>query len=101
MLLDIFGFEIFEENGFEQLCINYCNEILQNYFNFVIFTSEKQLYAAEEVICETIEFKDNSAVIKEIETLFSSFFFCLIYIFLARLYDKFFFYCKLILTTAY
>lgn len=46
-LLDIFGFEIFTENSFEQLCINYCNEILQNHFNFVIFMSEKSLYATE------------------------------------------------------
>ena len=46
-LLDIFGFEIFTENSFEQLCINYCNEILQNHFNFVIFMSEKCLYATE------------------------------------------------------
>ena len=46
-LLDIFGFEIFTENSFEQLCINYCNEILQQHFNFVIFMSEKSLYATE------------------------------------------------------
>lgn len=46
-LLDIFGFEIFLENSFEQLCINYCNEMLQNHFNFVIFMSEKSLYATE------------------------------------------------------
>lgn len=71
-LLDIFGFEIFVENSFEQLCINYCNEMLQNHFNYVIFTAEKQLYEQEGVHCETIEFRDNSAVIHEVEASFKS-----------------------------
>ena len=69
-LLDIFGFEIFVENSFEQLCINYCNEMLQNHFNFVVFTSEKNLYAMEGIVCDTIEFRDNAEIIKEIEFLF-------------------------------
>lgn len=71
-LLDIFGFEIFGENSFEQLCINYCNEMLQQHFNFVIFTSERNLYLQENIICETIEFKDNIDVIKDIETAFKA-----------------------------
>ncbi|RYH31297.1 hypothetical protein EON65_02935 [archaeon] len=71
-LLDIFGFEIFVENSFEQLCINYCNEMLQNHFNFVIFTAEKNLYNQEGVTCETIEFRDNIEVIKEIEGAFKA-----------------------------
>lgn len=71
-LLDIFGFEIFIENSFEQLCINYCNEMLQNHFNFVIFTAEKQLYDQQGVTCETIEFRDNTDVIREIESTFRS-----------------------------
>lgn len=66
-LLDIFGFEIFVENSFEQVCINYCNEMLQNHFNFVIFTAEKNLYLQEGIVCETIEFRDNIDVIREIE----------------------------------
>lgn len=69
-LLDIFGFEIFESNSLEQLCINYCNEMLQNHFNYVIFTAEKELYAMEGVHCDTIEFKDNLPVISEIQNLF-------------------------------
>jgi hypothetical protein len=71
-LLDIFGFEIFQENSFEQVCINYCNEMLQHHFNFVVFTAEKNLYLQEGIVCETIEFRDNSEVIREIEGLFKS-----------------------------
>lgn len=71
-LLDIFGFEIFVENSFEQVCINYCNEMLQNHFNFVVFTAEKNLYLQEGIVCETIEFRDNSEVIREIESMFKS-----------------------------
>ena len=71
-LLDIFGFEIFESNSFEQLCINYCNEMLQSHFNYVIFTAEKNIYDAEGITCETIEFQDNTPVIQCIVTLFKA-----------------------------
>lgn len=71
-LLDIFGFEIFEDNSFEQLCINYCNEMLQNHFNFVIFEAEKKLYDDEKIQCDTIEFRDNSPVIQDIELTFKN-----------------------------
>jgi hypothetical protein len=71
-LLDIFGFEIFPLNSLEQLCINYCNEMLQNHFNFVIFTAEKNLYQAEGITCNSIEFKDNLPIIQDIDKLFKT-----------------------------
>ena len=46
-ILDIFGFEMFDVNGFEQLCINYANEKLQNYFLNILTTQEIKLYKAE------------------------------------------------------
>jgi myosin heavy subunit len=69
-LLDIFGFEIFQNNSFEQLCINYCNEMLQNHFNFVIFITETKIYEEENIHCDTIHFKPNDPVISKIEESF-------------------------------
>lgn len=71
-LLDIFGFEIFEVNSFEQLCINYCNEMLQNHFTYVIFVAEIKMYQDENIACDSIEFKDNASIIKLIEGSFKS-----------------------------
>ena len=66
-ILDIFGFEIFEKNSFEQLCINYANEKLQFHFNSVIFGQEQAMYAAEGVPLENIQFVDNSRCVDLIE----------------------------------
>jgi len=66
-LLDIFGFENFEINSFEQLCINYANERLQQYFNNHIFKLEQEEYKKEEIDYTTVEFKDNFEIIELID----------------------------------
>jgi myosin heavy subunit len=54
-VLDIFGFEIFENNSFEQLCINYANESLQRHFNTVISDGERAMYTSEGVPFDHME----------------------------------------------
>lgn len=66
-VLDIFGFESFKSNSFEQLCINYCNEALQQQFNSHIFKSEQEEYKREGISWEFIEFPDNQDVIDLID----------------------------------
>ncbi|XP_064096637.1 unconventional myosin-XV-like isoform X2 [Macrobrachium nipponense] len=63
-ILDIFGFEAFKENSFEQLCINYANEKLQFYFNKHIFKLEQQEYAKEKIDWQNIDYQDNLPVIE-------------------------------------
>lgn len=58
-ILDIFGFDAFEVNTFEQLCINYTNEALQQVFNQQTFKLVMQEYAKEQINFESIEFVDN------------------------------------------
>ncbi|XP_066574205.1 myosin-IIIa [Amia ocellicauda] len=58
-ILDIFGFENFKRNSFEQLCINIANEQIQFYFNQHIFAWEQNEYLNEDVDARVIEYEDN------------------------------------------
>uniref|UniRef100_A0A8C5HQG9 non-specific serine/threonine protein kinase n=1 Tax=Gouania willdenowi TaxID=441366 RepID=A0A8C5HQG9_GOUWI len=58
-ILDIFGFENFKKNSFEQLCINIANEQIQFYFNQHIFAWEQDEYLNEDVDARMIEYEDN------------------------------------------
>ena len=66
-VLDIFGFEAFQENSFEQLLINYCNEKLLAHFNSFIFVMEQDEYRREGITFSVCDFKDNAATIHMLE----------------------------------
>ena len=66
-VLDIFGFESFEVNSFEQLCINFCNEKLQFHFNEHIFKMEQSLYLEEGIVIPGSSFVDNQPTLDLLE----------------------------------
>jgi myosin V len=66
-VLDIFGFESFKRNSFEQLCINYCNEALQQQFNAFVLKNEQAEYEREGIEWSFIEFPENQDVIDLID----------------------------------
>ena len=66
-VLDIAGFEYFTVNSFEQFCINYCNEKLQQFFNQRILKDEQELYVKEGLGVKNVSFVDNQDCIDLIE----------------------------------
>lgn len=66
-VLDIAGFEYFEHNSFEQFCINYCNEKLQQFFNERILKEEQELYQKEGLGVNEVHYVDNQDCIDLIE----------------------------------
>ena len=66
-ILDIYGFEIFDRNSFEQLCINYVNEKLQQIFIQLTLRTEQEEYAREQIQWTPIKYFDNKVVCDLIE----------------------------------
>ncbi|RID44355.1 hypothetical protein BRARA_I01152 [Brassica rapa] len=66
-VLDIYGFESFKTNSFEQFCINLTNEKLQHHFNEHVLKMEQDEYKKEEIAWNHIEFPDNREVLQLIE----------------------------------
>jgi myosin-5 len=67
-VVDIFGFEIFEENRLEQLCINYANEKLQQLFARFVFKMEQDQYVAEEIPWKFVDYPNNDICVAMLET---------------------------------
>ncbi|XP_012234244.1 unconventional myosin-Ie-like [Linepithema humile] len=66
-ILDIYGFEIFEKNGFEQFCINFVNEKLQQIFIELTLKTEQEEYVAENIRWTPIEYFNNAIVVELLE----------------------------------
>ncbi|PVU88880.1 hypothetical protein BB559_005331 [Furculomyces boomerangus] len=67
-VLDIYGFEIFDKNSFEQLCINYVNEKLQQIFIELTLKTEQEEYVREQIVWTPIDYFNNKVVCDLIES---------------------------------
>ncbi|KAL1137847.1 hypothetical protein AAG570_009543 [Ranatra chinensis] len=61
-VLDIYGFEVFDSNSFEQLCINYCNEKLQQLFIELVLKQEQEEYLKEGIEWQAVEYFNNEII---------------------------------------
>ncbi|XP_076054733.1 unconventional myosin 61F isoform X2 [Oratosquilla oratoria] len=66
-ILDIYGFEIFDNNGFEQFCINFCNEKLQQVFIELTLKSEQEEYRKEGIEWEQVDYFNNKIICDLVE----------------------------------
>ncbi|XP_038044734.1 unconventional myosin-Id-like [Patiria miniata] len=66
-VLDIYGFEIFDDNSFEQFCINYCNEKLQQLFIMLVLKQEQEEYQREGIEWVTVEYFNNRIICDLVE----------------------------------
>uniref|UniRef100_A0A4W2CPT3 Myosin IG n=1 Tax=Bos indicus x Bos taurus TaxID=30522 RepID=A0A4W2CPT3_BOBOX len=66
-VLDIYGFEVFPVNSFEQFCINYCNEKLQQLFIQLILKQEQEEYEREGIAWQTVEYFNNATIVDLVE----------------------------------
>ncbi|XP_075216177.1 unconventional myosin-Ie-like isoform X2 [Lycorma delicatula] len=66
-ILDIYGFEIFYQNGFEQFCINFVNEKLQQIFIHLTLKAEQEEYMAEHIKWTPIDYFNNAIVVELVE----------------------------------
>jgi len=66
-LLDIYGFEIMKTNSFEQFCINYCNEKLQQLFIELTLRGEQEEYKREGIAWEPVKYFDNRIICEMVE----------------------------------
>nr|XP_023024555.1 myosin-IA isoform X1 [Leptinotarsa decemlineata] len=66
-VLDIYGFEIFDNNSFEQFCINYCNEKLQQLFIELVLKQEQEEYNREGIAWTNIEYFNNQIICDLVE----------------------------------
>ncbi|XP_055295540.1 unconventional myosin ID [Sitodiplosis mosellana] len=66
-VLDIYGFEVFDSNGFEQFCINYCNEKLQQLFIELVLKQEQEEYQREGIAWTNIDYFNNQIICELVE----------------------------------